>query len=110
MKQEIRPFVMLNDIDDIYAFAKNDPSTEEFSVDTIRIGYPIINYLKESYHDFPTTDGKPATSTVALLLEINSLINRECNAGHNYAPHNKEAYCIEVIKIEDNIASVFVGS
>ena len=110
MKQEIRPFIMLNDIDGIYEYAKSCPLVEDIEVDTIRIGYPIIDYSKEDYHDFPILDGKLCTCTVTLLLEVNSLINRECNAGHNYAPHHKEDYCIEVIKIQDNIANVFVGS
>ncbi len=110
MKYEIRPFVMLNDTEGIYEFADENTSSVPFSVDTIRIGYPIIDYVKESYHDFPTTDGKPVTSTVSLLLEINALINRECNAGHNYAPHVKEDYCIEIVRIEDNIANVEIGS
>ena len=59
MKYEIRPFVMLNDIEGIYEFANDNPSPVPFSVDTIRIGYPIVDYGKESYHDFPTSDGKP---------------------------------------------------
>jgi hypothetical protein len=110
MKYEIRPFVMLNDIEGIYEFANEDPSPAPFSVDTIRIGYPIIDYVKESYHDFPTTDGKPVASTASLLLEINALINKECDKGNNYAPHCKEDYCIEVVRIEDNIADVEIGS
>ena len=57
MKYEIRPFVMLNDIEGIYEFADENPSPVPFSVDTIRIGYPIVDYGKESYHDFPTSDG-----------------------------------------------------
>ncbi len=101
---------MLDDIKGIYEFARENPSEQDFSVDTIRVGYPIIDYSQESYHDFPTLDGTPAISTAALLLEINSLISRECDNGHNYAPHCKDDYCIEVIRIEDNIAHVFVGS
>jgi hypothetical protein len=110
MKYEIRPFVMLNDIDGIYDFANENISPVQIKVDTIRIGYPIIDYIKESYHDFQTSDGKPCMSTIVLLLEINALINKECDNGHNYAPHDKSDYCIEVIKIEDNIANVFIGS
>ena len=110
MKYEIRPFVMLNDIEGIYKFADKNPSPEPFSVDTIRIGYPIIDYMKDEYKDFSTLDGKPVNSTAALLLEINSLIDRECDKGNNYAPHVKEDYCIEVVKIEDNIAYAIIGS
>ena len=110
MKREIRPFVMLNDIDGIYDFADGEVMDEQMSVNTIRIGYPIIDYCKESSHDFPTLEGKPCRSIVTLLLEINRRINIECDKGNNYAPHHKEDYCIEVIKIEDNIANVFVGS
>ena len=110
MKYEIRPFVMLNDIEGIYEFADENPSPVPFSVDTIRIGYPIVDYGKESYHDFPTSDGKPIEGTHLLLLEINALINKECDKGNNYAPHDKSDYCIEVITIEDNIANVSIGS
>ena len=110
MKYEIRPFVMLNDIEGIYVFADENPSPVPFSVDTIRVGYPIIDYFKESYHDFPTSDGKPIEGTHLLLLEINNLIDRECNKGNNYAPHCKEDYCIEIVRIEDNIAHVEIGS
>ena len=110
MKYEIRPFVMLNDIEGIYKFADKNPSPVQINVDTIRIGYPIIDYCKESYQDFSTSDGKPCLSTIVLLLEINALINKECDKGNNYAPHDKSDYCIEVIKIEDNIANVFIGS
>ena len=104
MKYEIRPFVMLNDIDGMYEFADENISPEQIKVDTIRIGYP------ESYHDFPTSDGKPILSTIVLLLEINAIINKECDKGNNYAPHEKSDYCIEVIEIEDNIANVSIGS
>lgn len=110
MKYEIRPFVMLNDIDGMYEFADENISPEQIKVDTIRIGYPIVDYGKESYHDFPTSDGKPCLSTIVLLLEINALINKECDKGNNYAPHDKRDYCIEIVKIEDNVAEVFVGS
>ena len=110
MKYEIRPFVMLNDIDGIYEFADSNHSPVQFSVDTIRVGYPIVDYGKESYHDFPTSDGKPIQNTHVLLLEINSLINKECNKGNNYAPHEKDDYCIEIIRITDNIADVSIGS
>lgn len=110
MKYEIRPFVMLNDIDGMYEFADENISPEQIKVDTIRIGYPIVDYGKESYHDFPTSDGKPCLSTIVLLLEINALINKECDKGNNYAPHDKRDYCIEIVKIEDNVAEVSVGS
>lgn len=111
MKYEIKPFVMLNDIEGIYEFADENPIPAPFSVDTIRIGYPIVDYGKESYHDFPTSNGKPIEGNhLELLLEINTIINRECDKGNNYAPHCKEDYCIEVIEIENNIANVSIGS
>ena len=43
MKYEIRPFVMLNDIEGIYEFADENPSPVPFSVDTIRIGYLCLH-------------------------------------------------------------------
>jgi hypothetical protein len=110
MKYEIRPFVMLNDIDGMYEFADENISPEQIKVDTIRIGYPIVDYGKESYRDFSTSDGKPIEGTHLLLLVINAIINKECDKGNNYAPHEKSDYCIEVIEIEDNIANVSIGS
>ena len=108
MKTELRPFVMLNDMEGICDYSDQNPV--QMSVDTIRIGYPIIDYCQEDYRDFPTSDGKPATGTLQLLKEINSLINRECDKGNNFAPHEKSDYCIEVIEIENNIANVLIGS
>lgn len=110
MKYEIRPFVMLDDIEGIYEFARENPSPVQFRVDTIRIGYPIVNYSVENHRDFPTLDGKPALSTAQLLLEINRRLNIECDKGNNYAPHEKTDYCIEVVTIKDNVADVSVGS
>lgn len=109
MKYRIEPFVMLNDIEELYDFANNNPSPMPFKVDTIRVGYPIVDYSKESHHDF-AIEGGPIEGTHLLLLEINSLISRECDRGNNYAPHDKSDYCIEIIEIEDNIANVFIGS
>ena len=65
MKYEIRPFVMLNDIEGIYEFADENPSPVPFSVDTIRIGYPIVDYGRESYEN--RADVKAIKATVRRL-------------------------------------------
>lgn len=110
MKYEIRPFVMLDDIRAMYEFASENPAPENIMVNTLRFGYPIVDYAIESTRDFPTIDGKPCLSTIVLLLEINRRLNIECDKGNNYAPHDKHDYCIEVIEIEDNIANILIGS
>ncbi len=110
MNTTIKPFVCLDDIEAFYDFARENPSSVDFSVDTIRVGYPIADWSLEEYKEFKTLDGKPAISTVALLLEINRAVTTELDKGNNYACHSKEDYCIEEIEIIDNIAIVSIGS
>ena len=110
MKYEIRPFVMLNDIEGIHEFANENPIPAPFYVDTIRLGYPVIDFSEGNHKDFHVLNNDPVRTLTGLLLEINRIINVECDNGHNYAPHDKSDYCIEVIKIEDNIANVSIGS
>ena len=69
-----------------------------------------IKLSNEEYKEFKTLDGKPAISTVALLLEINRAVTIELDKGENYAPHCAEDYCIEIIDIVDNVATVEFGS
>ena len=110
MNTTIKPFVCLNDIEAFYDFARENPSPVDFSVDTIRVGYPIADWSREEYKEFKTLDGKPAISTVALLLEINRAVTIELDKGENYSPHCAEDYCIEIIDIVDNVATVEFGS
>ena len=116
MKYETRPFIMLNDLDEMYEYSDENLTMLErgyripvpLFIDTIRMGYPIIDYSEGDHKDFHVDD--PVRTLTGLLLEINRIINEECDNGHNYAPHDKSDYCIEVIQIEDNIANVFIGS
>ena len=110
MTQTIKPFVCLNDIEAIYDFARENPSPVDFSVDTIRVGYPVCDWSREEYKEFKTLDNKPAISTTALLLEINRAVTTELSKGNNFAPHDAEDYCIERIDILDNMATVQFGS
>ena len=110
MNTTIKPFVCLNDIEAFYDFARENPSPVDFSVDTIRVGYPVADCSREEYKEFKTHDGEPAISTVALLLEINRAVRIELDKGENYAPHCAEDYCIEIIDIVDNVATVYFGS
>ena len=118
MKYETRPFIMLNDLEEMYEYSDENLTMLErghripvpLCIDTIRLGYPVIDYSEGDHKDFPVLDNDPVRTLTGLLLEINRIINVECDNGHNYAPHDKSDYCIEVIKIEDNIANVFVGS
>ena len=116
MKYRIEPFIMLNDFDELLEYTSMELTMVEkgyripvpLYIDTIRMGYPVIDYSEGDHKDFRVDD--PVRTLTGLLLEINRIINVECDNGHNYAPHDKSDYCIEVIEIEDNIANVFIGS
>ena len=118
MKYRIEPFIMLNDFDELLEYTSMELTMVEkgyripvpLYIDTIRMGYPVIDYSEGDHKDFPVLDNDPVRTLTGLLLEINRRINVECDNGHNYAPHDKSDYCIEVIEIEDNIANVFIGS
>lgn len=118
MKYETRPFIMLNDLEEMYEYSDENMTMLErghripvpLYIDTIRLGYPVIDFSEGDHKDFPVLNNDPVRTLTGLLLEINRIINVECDNGHNYAPHDKSDYCIEVIKIEDNIADVFIGS
>lgn len=117
MALSFNPFVCVNDIDEINEFIENDTRSRKelgiessltLEVDTIYIGYPITEdgEMDEFYHN----EDKPLTNLRDLMMEINTIIDREVKAGHNYAPHVIEDYCIEIVEVTGNVCCVDVGS
>lgn len=111
------PFVSVNDFDEINEFVEkesrirkelNIESSLNLDVQRIFIGYPITEdgEMDEFYHN----EDKPITNLRDLMMEINSIIVREVKAGHNYAPHVLEDYCIEIVEVTGDMCCVDVGS
>ena len=106
MALSFNPFVCVNDIEEINEFIEKEAYDKPLEVDSIYIGYPITEdgEMDEFYN------GKPITNLRDLMMEINSIIDREVKAGHNYAPHVIEDYCIEIVEVTGNVCCVDVGS
>ena len=106
MALSFNPFVCVNNIDEINEFIEKEAYDKPLEVDTIYIGYPITkdDEMDEFYN------GKPITNLRDLMMEINSIIVREVKAGHNYAPHAINDYCIEIVEVTGNVCCVDVGS
>lgn len=106
MALSFNPFVCVNDFDEINEFVEKEAYDTPLEVDTIYIGYPITEDCE--MEDF--YNGKPITNLRDLMMEINTIIDREVKAGHNYAPHVIEDYCIEIVEVTGNVCCVDVGS
>ena len=117
MALSFNPFVCVNDFDEINEFVEketrsrkelNIESSLNLNVQRIFIGYPITEdgEMDEFYHN----EDKPLTNLRDLMMEINSIIDREVKAGHNYAPHVIEDYCIEIGEVTGDMCCVDVGS
>ena len=117
MALSFNPFVCVNDIDEINEFIENETrvckemnleSNLNMEVDSIYIGYPLTEDGEMDL--FWQNEDKPITNLRDLMMEINGIIDREVKAGHNYAPHVLEDYCIEIVEVTGHICCVDVGS
>ena len=108
MALSFNPFVCVNDFDEINEFVEKEAYDKPLNVQRIYIGYPITEdgEMDEFYHN----EDKPLTTLRDLMMEINSIIDREVKSGHNYAPHVIEDYCIEIVEVTDDVCCVDVGS
>ena len=108
MALSFNPFICLNDSDELEEYIKRETYDKPLNVQRIFIGYPITEdaEIREFYHN----EDKPITNLRDLLTEINNIIVMEVEAGHNYAPHSIEDYCIEIVEVTDDICCVDIGS
>ena len=108
MALSFNPFVCVNDIDEINEFVEKEAYEKPLEVDSIYIGYPLTENGEMDL--FYQDENKPITNLRDLMMTINSIIDREVKAGHNYAPHDIEDYCIEIVEVTGHICCVDVGS
>ena len=108
MALSFNPFICLNDHEELDEYIKRETYKKPLNVQRIFIGYPITEdgEMEQFYHN----EEKPITTLRDLLLEITAIINREVEAGHNYASHCVDDYCIEIVEVTDDICCVDIGS
>lgn len=108
MALSFNPFICLNDSDELEEYLREETYKKPLNVQRIFIGYPITEdgEMDEFYHD----ENNPITSLRDLLMKINEIINREVEAGHNYAPHCVDDYCIEIVEVTGDVCCVDIGS
>lgn len=108
MKTTIKPFIEIMDAEYMDNFSigyhQHQP---KLNIDEVRIGYPIcqdFDAVRRYHPNFKDV-------TVSKLMHyIRDIILMECAEGNNYAPHNPSDYCIEIIDIENGIATISIGS
>ena len=77
MKYETRPFIMLNDLEEMYDYSDENMTMLErghripvpLYIDTIRLGYPVIDFSEGDHKDFPVLNNDPVRTLKGLLLQ-----------------------------------------
>ena len=108
MKTKITPFIEATDYEYMDNFSKGYHLHQPLlNIQRIEIGYPLVQDLNTTRkYNVDMQD-----ATIGRLMHAISaiLINEDC-AGNNYGPHRVEDYCIEIINIDNGIATISIGS
>lgn len=109
MKTTIQPFITLLDEEYMDNFSigyhRHQPLLD---VKEIRIGYPVTDWAAGDINIYPMNFKGVTLSKV--MHAIRDIILKEYTDGNNYAPHVPADYCIEIIDIENGIATITIGS
>ena len=109
MKKTIEAFIPLTDYEYMDNFSMGFHSkTGSIDVNSIKIGYPIADWLNNETKIFPIENRKYTIGE--LMRKISEIVANEIEKGNNFAPHVVDDYCIEKITIVDGIALVDIGS
>lgn len=104
----IKPFIGILDEDYMDSFSAGYHRIQpKLNVREIRIAYPIAEDLVTP-RVFPINLEQASVSKV--MHAIRDIILMECADGHNYGPHDVRDYCIEIINIDNGIATISIGS
>ena len=108
MKTKITPFIPLTDYEYMDNFSIGYHSKQpKLDIREVHIGYPLVQDL-DTVRRYKV-DFKDA-SVSRLMHFIAATIIKEDIDGNNYGPHIVQDYCIEIINIENGIATISIGS